>query len=37
MSSDTNIAAYLSVGPKVNGPQNLTVELPVSGGSRLTC
>jgi len=41
MNSDPNIAAHLSIGPNVNGQQNLTdfVEyfLAVSGGSRMTC
>jgi len=39
MNSDANIAAHLSIGPHVNGQQNLTCFgecfLPVSGGSRL--
>jgi len=41
MNSDANIAAHLSIGPKVNCQQNLigSVELflPASGGSRLRC
>jgi len=40
MSSDADIAAHLSIGPNVNGQQNLTsfVEfLTVSGGSGMTC
>jgi len=41
MKSDANTAAHLSIGPNVDGQQNLTgfVEcfLAVSGGSRMTC
>jgi len=42
INSDANIAAHLSIGPKINnGQQNLTgfveIFLPVSGGSRMTC
>jgi len=41
MNGDAKIAAHLSIGPKVNGHQNLTgfVEffLPAPCGSRLTC
>jgi len=41
MNSDANIAAHLSIGPNVNGQQNLTgfgeIFSPVSGGSRMTC
>jgi len=40
MNIDTNIAGHVSVGPNVNGQQNLTgfVEfLAVSGGSQMTC
>jgi len=38
--SDANIATHLSVGPNVNGQQNLTgfvVFSAVSGGSRMKC
>jgi len=41
IQSDANTAAHLSIGPNVNGRQNLTgffeCFLAVSGGSRMIC